>query len=155
MFLQSLSLLAGDSISRDGTIRLPFGQGKTSPVDAHDVADVIATILASPTGHVGKVYELTGPRSQDMHSLAAEFSAALGRPVRYVDAPLDQWRIALRGQGLPDHTFQHIVTMAQLHAANRYDRLTHDVEKITGRSATSVREFVTRHADQFGPNRLT
>jgi hypothetical protein len=90
-----------------------------------------------------------------MHSLAAEFSAALGRAVRYVDVPFDKWREALQGGGLPEHTFQHVVTMAQLHAANRYDRLTHDVEKITGRPATSVRDFVTRHVDQFKPDRPT
>jgi hypothetical protein len=37
--------------------------------------------------------------------------------------------------------------MAELHAANRYDRLTHDVEKITAQPATSVRAFVGKHAD--------
>jgi uncharacterized protein YbjT (DUF2867 family) len=37
------------------------------------VADVIAAILASPAGHVGKVYELTGPKSQDLRGLALEY----------------------------------------------------------------------------------
>ena len=41
--------------------------------------------------------------------------------------------------------------MAKLHAANRYDRLTHDLEAITGRPATSVRDFVARNADPFAP----
>jgi hypothetical protein len=36
--------------------------------------------------------------------------------------------------------------MARLHASNRYDRLTQDVETITGRPATTVRDFVTRQA---------
>lgn len=146
---------AAESIRRDGTIRLPFGAGKTSPVNTQDVANVIATILASPTGHVGKVYELTGPRSEDMDSLAAEYSAALGRAVRYVDVPFDPWRDELLSRGLPEHVSHHLVTMAQLHAANRYDRLTNDVEKITRQPATSVRDFVTRHADLFAAKRPT
>jgi len=37
--------------------------------------------------------------------------------------------------------------MARLHAANRYDRLTRDIEIITGRPATSVRDFVARQAE--------
>jgi hypothetical protein len=41
--------------------------------------------------------------------------------------------------------------MAKLHAANRYDRLTHDVEAVTGRPATSVRDFVARNASSFAP----
>ena len=41
--------------------------------------------------------------------------------------------------------------MARLHAANRYERLMHDVEAITGRRATSVRDFVAQHTQRFGP----
>jgi len=148
VFLQNpfFSDWAAKSIANDGTIRLPFGTGRTSPVDVSDVAEVIATILASPALHIGKVYELTGPRSQDMHGVAAEYSAALGRTIAYVDVPLEQWQEKLRSFQLPEHLFGHLLTMARLHAANRYDRLTHDVELVTGRPATSVREFVARRA---------
>jgi uncharacterized protein YbjT (DUF2867 family) len=142
---------AAESIARDGAIRLPFGAGRMSPVDSRDVAEVIATILASPTGHVGKVYELTGPKSQDMNAVAAEYSAALGRPVTYVDVPFGQWLEELRGRHLPDHVFAHFVTMAKLHAEGRYDRLTHDVEAVTGRRAVSVQDFVANHAELFAP----
>jgi uncharacterized protein YbjT (DUF2867 family) len=143
---------AAESIARDNTIRLPFGAGRTSPIDTRDVAEVIATILASPAAHVGKVYELTGPKSQDLHTLAAEYSDALGRTITYVDVPLEQWRDReLRSRHLPDHLFEHLLTMAKLHAANRYDRFTHDVEAVTGRPAASARDFVARHAELFGP----
>jgi hypothetical protein len=71
---------AAESIARDSTIRLPFGTGRTSPIDARDVAEVIAAILVSPATHIGKICELTGPRSQNMHGVAAEYCEALGRP---------------------------------------------------------------------------
>lgn len=154
VFLQHPFFLdfAAESIARDGTIRLPFANGRTSPIDARDVAEVIATILASPAAHVGKVYELTGPQSQDMHALAAEYSEALGRTVTYVDEPFERWRDEiLRPHELPSHLFEHLATMARLHAANRYDRLTHDVEAIAGRPATSARDFVARNAMLFTP----
>jgi uncharacterized protein YbjT (DUF2867 family) len=140
---------AAASIGGDSTIRLPFGNGRTSPIDAGDVAEVIAAILASPAGHIGKVYELTGPRSQDMDGVAAEYSAALGRPITYVEVPFDRWREDLQKFNLPQHLLDHLLTMARLHAANRYDRLTQDVETITGRPATSIRDFVTQHAELF------
>jgi NAD(P)H dehydrogenase (quinone) len=50
---------------------------------------------------------------------------------------------------LPEHVYEHLLTMARLHAANRYDRISHDVEAITGRPALSVSDFVARHADRF------
>jgi uncharacterized protein YbjT (DUF2867 family) len=154
VFLQHFffSQWAADSIARDGTIRLPFGDAKTSPVDIRDVAEVVATVLVDPAQHVGKVHELTGRRSQDMHAVAAEYSEALGRAVSYVDEPFDQWRNhELRARGLPEYVEGHFLTMAKLHAANRYDRLTHDVEAVTGRPATSIRDYVARHPELFGP----
>ena len=80
----------------------------------------------------------------------AEYSEALGRPVAYVDVPFEQWRDQeLCPRGLPEHVYEHLLTMAKLHAANRYDRLTHDVEAVPGRPATSARDFVARHAESF------
>jgi uncharacterized protein YbjT (DUF2867 family) len=146
--------LAAQSIARDDTIRLPFGAGRTSPVAARDVAEVAAKILANPIPHIGRVYELTGPKSQSMMEVAAEYSAALGRTITYVDVPLDQWRDQeLRRLNLPDHVFEHILTMVRLHAANRYDRITHDIEALIGRPGLSVGDFVAEHADLFGANR--
>jgi uncharacterized protein YbjT (DUF2867 family) len=150
VFLQSFILLTADSIKRDGTIRLPFGDGRTSPVAVADVADVIVTVLAEPSGHIGHVYELTGPKSQTLHELATEYSLALDRPIRYVAVSYEQWHQEMRALGFPEHLFEHLATMARLHAQNRYDRLTGDVEKITGHPATSVRDFVSRHATQLG-----
>ena len=142
--------LAAHSIRKDDSIRLPFGVGRTSPVAVADVAEVVATILADPAAHVGKVYELTGPKSQDMTGVAREYSNALGRKITYVDVPLEQWRDTdLRSLKLPEHVFQHLVTMARLHAANRYDRSTGDVEAVTGRPPTPIREFVAEHSDLF------
>jgi NAD(P)H dehydrogenase (quinone) len=57
---------AAESIEESGTIRLPFGRGRTSPIAARDVAEVSAVILRHPSGYAGRVIELTGPRSIDM-----------------------------------------------------------------------------------------
>lgn len=138
---------AAASIAVGDEIRLPFGAARTSPVAAGDVADVVATVLADPAAHLGKAYELTGPRSEDMNAVAAEYSEALGRPIRYVDVPMERWlKEDLNQARLPDHLAEHIATMARLHARGRYARLTHDVEKVTARPATSVRDFVEGHA---------
>jgi NAD(P)H dehydrogenase (quinone) len=145
--------LAALSIAKDDSISLPFGVGRTSPVAAADVAEVVAIILADPAMHVGKVYELTGPKSQDMRGIADEYSGALGRKITYRDVPLEQWRDSdLRNLNLPEHVFQHLLTMARLHAANRYDRSTRDIEVITGRPATPVHDFVAKRAKLFARN---
>ncbi|MFB6988930.1 NAD(P)H-binding protein [Streptomyces sp. NPDC056230] len=140
------------SIAKFGSIRLPFGRAKTSPVAARDVAAVVEEILADPAPHVGRIYELTGPRSEDVAAMAAEVSAALGRQVGYTDVPLQEWiDDDLRPLGLPDHVFQHISTMARLHAENRYDRKADGVEQVTGRPPSGVADYVRENPGLFSP----
>ena len=84
-----MTTLAALSIADNGTIRLPFGTGRTSPIATDDVARVVTTILTDPGPYIGRVVELTGPRSQDMNGVADEYARALNRPVSYVDVPWD------------------------------------------------------------------
>ena len=88
--------LTGPSVRDRGRIELPFGQGKTSPVATADVARVIAAVLADPRPHLGRIYELTGPQSQDIHGVAREYSDALNREVTYSDIPPADWERELK-----------------------------------------------------------
>lgn len=154
VFLQHFffSQWAAESIAKEGTIRLPFGSAKTSPIDSRNVAEVVAAILEHPGGHIGKVIELTGPKSENMQAVASEYAEALGRTITYVNVPFDEWcDRELRSRDLPDHVFHHMRTMAKLHADNRYDRLTHDFESVTGRPATTIRDYVAKHPEMFRP----
>jgi hypothetical protein len=88
-----------------------------------------------------------------MTGIAGEYSSALGRKITYVDVPIEQWRDSdLMNLKLPEHVFQHLLTMANLHAANRYDRSTRDIEVVTGRSATPIHDFVASRAKLFARN---
>jgi uncharacterized protein YbjT (DUF2867 family) len=155
VFLQHFffSQWAAETIAKDGTIRLPFGTAKTSPVDSRNVAEVVAAVLEHPGRHIGKVIELTGPKSENLRAMAAEYSEALGRTITYVDVPFDEWCDRdLRSRNLPDHVLSHMRTMAKLHADNRYDRLTHDFESVIGRPATTIREYIAKHPETFLPS---
>jgi uncharacterized protein YbjT (DUF2867 family) len=135
--------LAAQTIKERGTIELPFGSGRTSPIATPDVARVVATLLCDPAAHVGQVYELTGPRTLDMAGVAEEFSRGLGRSVSYVDVAPERWLAeVLAPAHLPPHVEQHIATMARLHRENRYDRATNDVERLTGAPSETVEAFV-------------
>jgi NAD(P)H dehydrogenase (quinone) len=157
IFLEPLfSSMAASSIIKDGTIRLPFGSARISPISASDVARVISRILEDPTGHRGKAYELTGPRSEDMNEITREYTIALNRPVKYVDTPYDKWlEEVLLPLNFPQHLFHHVSTMVKLIADNRYDRLTRDVYKLTGKPSMSVREYVITHPEVFSTAAVT
>jgi hypothetical protein len=73
-----------------------------------------------------------------------------------VDTPYDKWqKEELMPVGLTQHVFDHFSAMAKLHAENRYDRLTWDVQKLTGKPSMSVREYVTAHPEVFSTSAIT
>ena len=145
-----LTMLAAASIRDRGALVLPFGDGRTSPIAAADVARVVAAILRDPEGRIGSVYELTGPEVLDCDELAEQYACALGRPVTAEDLPLDEWtQRVLAPMSLPPHVQQHIATMARLHREGRYDRSTDDVARITGAPAQTVEQYVAAHSDVF------
>jgi len=150
VFLEGLFLIfISDSVKKSNQIRLPFGDGKTSPVAAEDVARVVAALLAKPQPHIGKIYHLTGPRSENMHFYAQEYSKALGRTITFQDIPVGLWRDELLERGLPVHLVDHLVTMANLHRAGAYDRMSEDVVTLTSQMPLSLQEFVRKNATTF------
>ena len=142
-------ILTPESVRETNHIRLPFGQGKTSPVAVEDVARVIAALLANPQPHIGKIYHLTGPQSENMDFYAQEYSKALGRTIAYQDIPVEAWREGLLQHGLSAHVVNHLAAMADLHRAGRYDRMTDDVFALTGLKPLSMQEFVRNNAATF------
>jgi uncharacterized protein YbjT (DUF2867 family) len=139
------------TVRSENALKLPFGSGRTSPIAAYDVARVVAAILAEPGPHVGRVYELTGPRADDLHAIAAQYTRALGREIRFVDVPPGPWEERMAAGAASPHLAAHLAAMAALHRANRYDRYTTDVERLTGEPPMSIEDFVRQHAADFAP----
>ena len=142
-------MLAARSIRESGRLSLPFGNGRTSPVAASDVADVVTAVLCAPQDHLGAAYELTGPATLDVDELVDQYAQALGRTITAVRPSNEEWLHDLDEIGLPPHVQQHIATMARLHGEDRYNRSTRTVEDITGHPAQTVRQYVEEHRDLF------
>jgi uncharacterized protein YbjT (DUF2867 family) len=146
------TFLAAPGLRERDELLLPFGSGRTSPIASFDVARVVAELLLHPAAHPAGVYDLTGPEVLTIDGLAEHYSRALGRPIAGVDIPYDDWVAhVLQPLGLDPHTTQHISTMAALHRANRYDRATDDVARITGSPGEPVERFVAEHREMFTP----
>ncbi len=86
-----------------------------------------------------------------MAELAREFSGALGRTIEYVNLPPQIWAAKLEEFQQPAYLIAHLVTMAQLHRDNRYDRMTDTFQQLLGRAPISAAEFVRRNAAAFTP----
>ncbi|MCK1604935.1 NmrA family NAD(P)-binding protein [Bradyrhizobium sp. 166] len=137
------------TVTARDALMLPFGEGKTSPIAAHDFARCVTDVLANPESHLGKVYELTGPRAESLREVAEDFTRVLGRPITYMNIPLEPWLESLRSIGASAHVVAHLESMALLHRDGRYDRSSDDVNLLTGVSPMSIEDFVRAHQDDF------
>lgn len=150
VFIEGFFLqIAGPSVRASDELALPFGSGKTSPISSVDVARAAAVLLDDPAPHIGKIYDLTGPESEDSEHYARVFSEALGRPISYRDVPTAAWSEGLRKARFPDYAVRHLSAMAELVRVGRYDRMTDTMRQLTGASPINMRDFVTLHAAEF------
>lgn len=88
-----------DSV-REGVIAMPGGDTPDPFVDVDDVADVVVAALTDDK-HIGRLYEVTGPRMLSFADTAKEISAATGREIRHVPVTLDEYRASAVAHGIP------------------------------------------------------
>jgi uncharacterized protein YbjT (DUF2867 family) len=108
-FMQNMFSFAG-TIAADGKFCASMKDGKASFVDLRDIAAVAVTALTLP-GHESKTYVITGAEAVSFSEIAAKLSAALGKPVTYVDIPRDALIQTLTGYGLPGWQAQGIAEL--------------------------------------------
>jgi len=78
-----------------GVYPQPLGSVGLSRVDVRDIAEVAVLALTSDA-HNGKIYNLVGPDVVTGESTAAEWSRALGKPIKYSGDDLEAWEAQQR-----------------------------------------------------------
>jgi len=133
---------------RDGVIYLPWGNGKASFVDTRDIAAVAAEVLTSDD-HEGKTYTLTGPAALSIEQVAKILSEVAGREINYVNVPESAARDGMLQAGVPQWQVDALMELHAINKQNRWDAVTNDIEKVTGKPAITFAQFARDHAENF------
>jgi uncharacterized protein YbjT (DUF2867 family) len=83
-----------------GEVAVPGGEVPEPFVDADDIADVAVAALIEDR-HIGRLYELTGPRLLTFAEATEEIARAAGRDIRYVPVSIEEYAAAADEQGVP------------------------------------------------------
>ncbi|MCB0191686.1 MAG: NAD(P)H-binding protein [Anaerolineae bacterium] len=139
-FYQNFSEGAFVDMISAGQITLPAGDTPEPFVDVDDIADV-AIVALTESGHVGEVYEVTGPRLMTFTDIAAELSEATGREITYIQPPHEAFVAEVANSGAPkdvvwilDYLFSTV-----LDGRNAY--LTDGVQRALGRPPRDFAEY--------------
>lgn len=139
----------GNKIASTGVIELPFGEGRHAPIAAEDQARFIAAVLRDPAPHAGKTYPLYGPVEMNHHEIAALVGKVLGRPITYTPQSIPDFKAQLESQRAPQHLIQHLGEVAQDYQDGIFAGTNDVIERVTGRAALTVSEFVELHRSEF------
>jgi uncharacterized protein YbjT (DUF2867 family) len=126
-------LLAGEVALPAGSVGEPF-------VDVEDIADVAAAALTED-GHVGQLYELTGPRLLRFDEAVEEIARAAGRPISYVPVSIGAFTAGLAQEGVPDDVVSLLAYLFTEVLDGRNAHLSDGVQRALGREPRDFAQF--------------
>ena len=109
-------------------------------VDADDIADVAVAALTED-GHIGRLYELTGPRLLTFAEAVDEVAKAAGREIRYVPISIEDYAAAAAEQGVPAEVIELLTYLFGEVLDGRNAHLTDGVQRALGREPRDFREY--------------
>jgi uncharacterized protein YbjT (DUF2867 family) len=81
-------------------------------VSPDDIAGFVANVIHREDED-GKIYEVTGPATYSSNDVAKAFSEALGKEVKAVQIPKDEWDDTLQGIGFSKDAIKNFIEMTQ------------------------------------------
>ena len=146
-FMQNMFHVAASIVEQDKYF-MPMRDGQVGIIDVRDVARFILTVLTLP-GHENKTYEITGPELVSFHDIAGQLSEVMGREIRYVDVPAEDFKESL-SQWVPDDWYVETVSdMFKLTAQGRGALLNDIYSQVTGGAPTTLRQFFQDYSSFF------
>jgi NAD(P)H dehydrogenase (quinone) len=138
----------------DDVLTLPFGDAHFAPLTAFDQGRVIATILADPKPHAGKIYQLDGPVDMDGTAIAAALTEVLERPIRYAPMSIEEFNAFVTPIPILGEFFaQHIGGVIEDLQNGLWVSNTNTVEELTGTPPMHLQDFIREHADEFASDK--
>ena len=135
-----------DSVRTVRTVVAPFGDVGIPTVHPGDIADMAAASLLQD-GHVGQIYELTGPALNTPRQLTEAISDALGEPVQFIELSADEAGAQML-QFMPEWAVA--TTLAVLGQPTPTEQeISPAVQKVLGRPPRAFGDWINDHISAF------
>jgi uncharacterized protein YbjT (DUF2867 family) len=146
--MQTLSDFHREDVRERGEIFVPAGRGRTSFVDARDVAAVAVAALTE-AGHLNRAYPLTGGEALDYYQVARTLTEVLSRPVFYRAPSTARFVAVMLRRG---HPFSEVAALAALYTVARLGlaaTVTGDTAGVLHRPPITLQRFIEDYQDRW------
>lgn len=117
------------------------GSGRHAPVSRDDCAAAAAAVLLGD-GHDNTIYDIAGERLLDDAAVAPVLATHHGRPVEVLPVTDDDFEKGLLAAGLPAELASLLTGFGASIRAGLMETPLGDTDKLIGRSATSIEQFL-------------
>lgn len=125
---------------RAGDVVLPAANVPEPFVDTDDIADAAVAALTDDR-HVGRLYELTGPRLLTFADAVAEIARAADREIQFATVPTSEYAAALTEMGVPEDVNRLITYLFDTVLDGRNSYVTDGVRQALGRPARDFADY--------------
>ena len=151
VFFEQVRMMMATTIATQGAIMLPWGSLDTvlPLVSGEDVARVAAGVLTSAQVKPASSYPVIG-QVLTLGDAIKTISKVLGREIRYVEIPDQQWRDGALARGVNAHAVEHLVELWRALRTNpRSFEVPDTVERYGGQKPKTFETFVREQQDVF------
>ena len=142
-YMQHLAVI-WKTVLATGVHSMPFSTAsRFSLTDLSDLAEATARIMTE-AGHEGATYQLAGPEPLSQDDCAAILTRVLGRPIRAVAKPIEDFRREAAAAGLPAERIEGMTRMNAHYDAHGLVGNPNVLRWILGREPTRFADYVVR-----------
>lgn len=129
-----------------GVLPMPGGDIAEPIIDIDDIADVAVAALTEE-GHLGELYEVTGPRLMTFAEMANVLADATGRPIRHIPISFEEFHANVAAAG-DDFVADVFTAIARETLDGRNAHTSDGVERALGRKPRDFGEFAAAAASR-------
>ena len=125
-------------------IKGPAGNGKVSAVVRSDVSEVVAKILENPGKWENQTLNMTGPEELSMAEIVKAVSEYFGKEIKYIEETVEEAYESRKIWKAEQWEYDSWVSTYTAIAENEQSGISNDIEKVLGRKATSLVEYLEK-----------
>ena len=127
-----------------GEIKGPAGNGKVSAVVRSDVSEVAAKILENPGKWENQTLNMTGPEELSMDEIVKIVSEYFGKEIKYIEETVEEAYESRKIWKAEQWEYDSWVSTYTAISENEQSGISNDIEKVLGRKATSLAEYLKK-----------
>jgi uncharacterized protein YbjT (DUF2867 family) len=141
-FMQNLNDFLQKEIKERQRIFVPAGNGKTSFVDARDIAEIAVLSLEKSEQHKFQKYVITGDEALDFYEVAKIMSEVLNKNIQYTNPSVKEFKDFMISHGGNEEFINVVVGVHYPTKMGLAKGIKHDFEKVINKKPTKIKKYI-------------